>query len=845
MRHAWIAGALLLLAACSNKVTDSAVALTVEYPGYTPLCLRVTAADAAAPERRGEELITQSKLATDEDRTLVLAVYREKSWSPQLRIEVASYATADCTGKAIETRQLASAVTLPAKGSVPAALALLARDGDKDGHAAITLEDSAIQGTDCNDARGAVHPGAPAVCDGPENLGTDFDCDGAQECNGGGCASDAQCGSGFCVAGICCDSACETPSSQCHGAGTCGTGTCVYPVTPGVSCDDGNACTSGDTCSASGTCTSTATKTCDEPRGQCFAERGTCNTSTGECEYEPLPPTAACDDGKKCTEDRCDGSGTCVSTVKTCNTPPNTCREGTGTCDEASGECEYAPNSTTGPCEDGNKCTLGDRCNGSGTCVGGAAKTCDAPPSQCHVGTCNAASGSCNYEPKSSSSTCDDGKVCTSSDKCDGVGGCNGTLDCSWPTLCKKPVPVCTADGKCQFEVDPEQQGKLCREAGKTGTCQADGACQPLQFSYAVTGNFDPVALVSNPIGDLDISCGATFDSSATPGWTFAPGCSFAPPTHVETADGFVVIAVRHLTVNAPLRVVGSRPVILAVYGDATLNDELLAHSAREASRVGAGSGVGCSGRTGGPGGVGNDDGSGGGGGGLATEGGLGGANDDGTAAGGPKGGALTGGFSPLVGGCRGGTGGGIAGTTPGVGGQGGGALQLSVAGRLTLGSVVSVSGAGGGGGDATISNAAGGGGGGSGGMLVLEANSLVIESNARVTANGGAGGEGSDARGGSQSPGTPGADGSTQNDTPVAGGEGSAEYGGAGGTGAAGSTGPGDGVEGSPPSGGSNGAGGGGGGAAGRILLRGVTGCSSLPTGAIISPVTSLTCPP
>ncbi|HEY0093767.1 MAG TPA: putative metal-binding motif-containing protein, partial [Archangium sp.] len=207
MRHAWIVGSLLLLAACSDKVTDSAVALTVKYPGYTPLCLRVTASDAAAPERKSDELIAQSKLATDEDRTLILAVYREKSWSEQLRVEVASYATADCTGSAIETRQLASAVTLPAKGSVPAALELLAQDADKDGYAARAPEDSAIQGTDCNDGRDAVHPGATAVCDGAANLGTDFDCDGKQECNGGGCTSDDMCGSGFCVAGVCCNSA--------------------------------------------------------------------------------------------------------------------------------------------------------------------------------------------------------------------------------------------------------------------------------------------------------------------------------------------------------------------------------------------------------------------------------------------------------------------------------------------------------------------------------------------------------------------------------------------------------------------------------------------------------------
>ncbi|OJT17058.1 hypothetical protein BO221_47470 [Archangium sp. Cb G35] len=845
MRHAWIAGFLLLLTACSNKVTDSAVALTVKYPGYTPLCLRVTALDAAAPERRSDELILQSKLATEEDRTLVFAVYREKSWSQQLQAEVASYDTADCSGLAIETRQLASAVTLPAKGSVPAALELLAQDVDKDGHPAREPGDSAIRGSDCNDGNATVHPGAAAVCDGPANLATDWNCDDKLDCNGGGCTSDEMCGSGFCVGGVCCDNACDAPPSQCQGVGTCGTGTCVYQVNPGASCDDGSKCTSGDTCNASGTCTGTPAVTCNTPPGQCHAAAGTCVPSTGACEYAPLPATASCDDGLQCTlDDKCDGSGSCTAGPrKTCNTPPGQCREGTGTCEEPTGDCNYALKPANSDCEDGNLCTLVDKCDVSGTCVAGTPKTCDMPPSQCHMGTCEPSSGSCNYSPKPPATACEDGKECTS-DACDGMGNCVSTLDCDPPTICKKAIEMCTADGKCQFEVDSTQVGKICSEGGRAGTCVADGECQLLQFSYAVTNNFDPVAISSAAIADLDITCGATFDSSGTPTWTFAPGCSFTPPTHVVTGADVVVIPVRNLTVNQPLRVVGARPVVLAVYGDATLNADVLAHSARAESRRGAGSGVECTGRMGGAGGLSGNDGGGGGGGGLATAGGLGGANDD-NAVPGPRGSALsTSGFVPLVGGCQGGTGGGIADTTPGVGGQGGGALQISVAGTLTLKSVVSVSGAGGGGGDSnTVPNAVGGGGGGSGGMLVLEAGTLVVEDAARVTANGGSGGEGSDAQGSSRSPGVAGVDGSLVTAATVAGGDGGAADGGGGGFGAAGMFGPGDGIAGTG-SGGTHGAGGGGGGAAGRMLLRGVSSCPSIPTGAVISPMTPPTCP-
>ncbi|WNG40733.1 hypothetical protein F0U61_48865 [Archangium violaceum] len=633
------------------------MALTVTYQGYTPACLRVTAEDAAAPERRSDNLIEQSKLASDEDRKLIIAVYRQKNWSEQLQVEVASYATPDCTGTAIETRRLPSAVTLSAKGSEPAALALLAKDDDGDGYPAETKSDSAIQGTDCDDGKANVYPGAKAACDEKDGLNTDFNCDEKLDCNGANCSGfgDEKCGSGHCVEGICCNTACN-------------------------------------------------------PQGQCYS--ATC--ATGTCQEEALPSTTACDDGLACTSpDKCDGAGACIST-------------------------EYCP-----------------------------------PPNECKK---------------------------------------NGS---------------CANDGSCRFEVDASMLGKVCHENGNTGTCLQDGTCR--WFKYAVTGNFTPADIATNnTIEDLEIACATTFDSTALT-WTSSQ-CSFATPTPVTTSADVVVIPVRNLTVNAPLRMVGSRPVVFAVYGDATLNSEIRANSVFAETQVGAGSEVRCGGRTGGEGLV-ADDASGGGGGGLATKGGNGGTTDGGLVGG--LGGAAAGsGFSPLMGGCRGGNGLGANPTKPGAGGAGGGALQISVAGRLTLKSVVTVSGAGGKGGNSANNKTASGGGGGSGGMLVLEADQLVADVAARLTANGGGGGEGGSIAGVVYYNGNNGVDGSTSTVTRANGGAGGGDYGGDGGQGAAGSSGPSNGGNGS----GEHGAGGGGGGAAGRILLRGVTSCS-VDTGSIISP--------
>jgi hypothetical protein len=834
MRRAWIFGCVLLLAACSKKVTDSAVDLSVEYKGYVPQCVRVTVSDAAAPkEHTSSETLARDMLASDSDRTVRIAVYREEKWSQQLQVEVASFKDA-CDGTLVETRKL-EPVTLPAKGTEPRTLKLLAEDADQDGYLARSTDSAIQQANDCNDGDLKVNPGAVAVCDGSASLNTDFNCDGKADCNGSTCASDAQCGSGFCVDGVCCNNACNSPPT-CRGTGVCGTGTCTYPVTPNVLCNDGNTCTLNDKCDNSGVCGGTA-KVCNSAPNTCYTSTGTCNASTGACEYVPQPPTTLCDDGNKCTNsDKCNGSGTCTGVAKVCNGSPGQCYESSGTCNAGSGACEYAALPDTTTCNDGNKCTDADKCNGSGACAG-TARVCNSSPGQCYAsnGTCNGSTGACDYTALSNTTSCNDGKACTTPDKCDGLGSCASTMSCTPPNECKvASTTACYETGSCVFDVNTAQVGKVCNEGGKKGTCSAEGTCHT--FKYAVTPNFNPENIAAGQtINDLTVSCAATLDTSGAPTWSDS-GCGFSKPTPVVLGS-VVVVPVRNLTVDFPLRLVGSRPVIFAVYGNATLNDELRANSVHLEARTGAGSGAGCTGRVGAIGDENGGDGSGGGGGGLATTGAAGGANDDNSRAGGGGGNALAAGFSPLAGGCAGGAGGSTGGVTAGKQGSGGGSVQLSVAGTLTVRSVVSVSGAAGEGGAAVAGKTAGGGGGGSGGLLVLEADALIIESSAKLTANGGAGGEGGSDAGGNRVSGNDGLDGSETGSGPASGGTGGSNGGGDGGPGAAGTATPGNGSKG-VSTGGNQAAGGGGGGAAGRILLRGVTSCPAIPTDSVISPV-------
>ena len=190
---------------------------------------------------------------------------------------------------------------------------------------------------------------------------------------------------------------------------------------------------------------------------------------------------------------------------------------------------------------------------------------------------------------------------------------------------------------------------------------------------------------------------------------------------------------------NHRLELVGSRPVILAVDGDATIAGTIDA-SAR-GDTPGAGGNWNCEGSAGSDGT--GDNGpfagsSGGGGGGFRTAGGAGGTADTdndgapGGAGGQPRG---DGDLSPLLGGCSGGRPGDCNQTE---GGAAGGAMQITAAGSLIVTGTIVANG--GDGATCTSGSNGGGAGGGAGGAILLEGGDLDT-SRATLQANGGAGG--------------------------------------------------------------------------------------------------------
>ncbi|WP_224242401.1 putative metal-binding motif-containing protein [Hyalangium gracile] len=746
MRQVWVPCLFLLLVACREKApADGALRVSVSYGSYTPGCVRVVVRDGQGHE--GGKDIPRSLFQPRDTRELIVAVFRKPDWGREVAVEVSSHASAsgeECTGAPVEVRSSAGPVSIPLGDFARTEVALLAKDDDGD---SFLSPADGVAGTDCDDGRGDVHPGATELC----SVNVDYDCNGSQGCQ---------------------DSACQDQA-----------------------CDDGNACTTGDRCQGSGAtaaCMGQEVK-CTQPTGDCLTG-ARCEPTTGQCVNIEAPQGTACDDGDECTlEDQCGPQARCTGTLKSCG----------------------------------------------------------MPPSQCHQtpGTCNSANGVCTYDFKPAAASCNDTVGCTVNDVCNGAGVCQGTMtSCTASSPCKRVTGGCPGLDNCTEEPDPSKVNTACMiDASRTGVCRMlDGVCSA--FPY-LPSNFNPDTVPLANIGTLTTTCDVTFDSTEL---TWAPtSCVTSSPTPVVVTEGgkeMVLVAMSSLNLGADLILRGTRPVILAVYGDASLNHSILANGTFVGGvpTPGAGGNQDCATRRGDPGVLANNAGGGGGGAGGGTAGAAGNSGRGSNGAGGGGGGAGSaggGGLVPLVGGCPGGNGGGGA-AEAGLGGAGGGAVQVSVARTLTVNQWVTASGGGGGGArGSTVVNghAGGGGGGGSGGRVLLEANRLVLAGSTRLTANGGGGGEGAGYLDfDSQSMGENGEDGPRSSALQASGGNDGSYSGGNGGLGGA-LVGPTGGLAGESYSG-SKGGGGGGGGAVGHIRLRSREVCSI--NGAIISPTTNTACP-
>ncbi|MCA9523537.1 MAG: hypothetical protein KC609_21325 [Myxococcales bacterium] len=216
---------------------------------------------------------------------------------------------------------------------------------------------------------------------------------------------------------------------------------CQYEGQP---CDDENACTHTDKCGADLKCAGTA---------------------------------YTCDDGRECTDDKCDGNGYCIFTVKkdkcfingVCHeagkvNPKNPCVE----CVPTTSNTEWTADDTNS-CANDSVCTKNERCEG-GTCVVDHIN-CDGG-NPCKVYSCDPKKG-CQETLREG--PCEDGDLCNGTEMC-----VNGTcMPAVAPTDCDDDNP-CTKDS-CDSKVGciHEAIAGTCETANKCvaiGVCK-DGAC--------------------------------------------------------------------------------------------------------------------------------------------------------------------------------------------------------------------------------------------------------------------------------------------------------------------------------------------------------------------------------
>lgn len=415
------------------------------------------------------------------------------------------------------------------------------------------------------------------------------------------------------------------------------------------------------------------------------------------------------------------------------------------------------------------------------------------------------------YAPPKNVVACEEGSLCDNGQLCTN-GSCAMSLLDGPPLVDACGAAVCAGDQLVECG-----QSQVCALGCASGDAAGRVArCIELKPSngfndWSITNGTSPLTVLTELIVNTETGAIAEVQTGASirsAGVGLRDGIYFAP-----TAGGASVFAMQQLTIaeGATLRLVGGPAVVLLVNSDAVVAGRIDASAQLNVSRftaaggglggaVAAAAGSGCGGGMFGSTNAMGADG-GGGGGGMRDVGGGGGGDGIG-GAGGADCNIID--LQPLRGGSGGGTGGGgLAMTSFGLGGHGGGAVQLSVRNRLVIEStgIVVASGGGGSGGQFVGSAGGGGGGGGAGGGILLEAPVVVAAGN--LFANGGGGGGGA----ANSMPGNDGEPG--QEDTTPA--QGGGAQGGAGGT----SMPPRDGRIGASNSGG-------GGGSAGVIVVRG-----------------------
>jgi len=300
------------------------------------------------------------------------------------------------------------------------------------------------------------------VCKGEVNL----NCDDGNPCTNDACDPAAGCSHAF-------NKEPCNDNNPCTTKDVCASGACVG--SGALDCNDDDVCTTDSCDPVSGCAHKLNTAPCND-KNVCTTED---RCELGECKgFKPL----SCDDGNPCTGDSCDPMAGCIhlATAGNCDdqnpcTTGDACSNGSckGTgylnCDDddtctndacdPTASCVHSFNSA--PCDDGNACTLADKC-ANGKCTGAQQMAC-SDNNACTDDSCNPVTG-CVYLPNQA--PCSDDDACTSGDKCGG-GECvpGASVQCTDGNKCTQDT--CLPDKGCVYPPIAPCCGNSVKEGGE------------------------------------------------------------------------------------------------------------------------------------------------------------------------------------------------------------------------------------------------------------------------------------------------------------------------------------------------------------------------------------------
>lgn len=352
-----------------------------------------------------------------------------------------------------------------------------------------TDTDSCGCGLFCDEGRCQPYRGdfTGCLCDTPAGTLLPFATECTDETEGAPCNDlnpctlDDQCQQGRCIGDPTPYPAACDDGNSCTSNDVCAGAVCQgQDKSDGERCDDHNLCTQNDHCIA-GRCEAEPVN-CENSSDQCNI--GVCEPRTGECVARPKQMGEQCDDGNFCTlEDRCE-AGICVSSRRVdCSDQETECLS--ALCDPLSGTCLRSPRPDGSFCDSDESACTEEVCE-EGACVIQREVRCDL---LCNDGTCDPSTGRCTGEPLADGTPCDDQDACTENSSCRGgvcfiehlLCACDGMDE---GALCDDGNPCtrearCNEDGEC-IALGFEQAGVECEVDGNlctSGACNGEGTC--------------------------------------------------------------------------------------------------------------------------------------------------------------------------------------------------------------------------------------------------------------------------------------------------------------------------------------------------------------------------------